>query len=124
MRVGYSKGFARLMLGLGILLVGLHGFLLAKGGSGILQIIPGVACLLVGIAYTIRPYFHVEAQAVIFPAAIGPVKKPYPYAAGELRIENNMLFIGEKKTGGRRWLANKTDWDALARRLESADAFD
>lgn len=124
MRVGYSKGLARLMLGLGVLLVGLNGFLMAKGGSGVLQLIPGVACLLVGIAYTIRPYFHVEEQVVIFPAAIGPIKKPFPYAAGELRMAKNVLFIGEKKTGGRRWLANKTDWDALARRLESADAFD
>lgn len=124
MRVGYSKGFSWLMLGLGILQLGLHGFLLAKGRSGIIQIIPGVVCVLIGLAYMARPYFTVEEQAVIFPAAIGPVKKPYPYAAGELRIEKNALFIGAKKTGGRRWLANKTDWDALAQRLESADAFD
>lgn len=124
MRVGYSKGFAWMMLVLGVLQLGLHGFLLVKGRSGIIQIIPGVVCLLVGIAYMMRPYFHVEADAVIFPAAIGPVKKPYPYADGELRIEQNALYIGAKKTGARRWLANKADWDALERRLSSAVAFD
>lgn len=124
MRVGYSKGFAWLMLGLGVLQLGLHGFLLLKGRSGFIQIIPGVVCLLVGVAYMARPYFTVEPDAVIFAAAIGPVKKPYPYGAGELRIEKNALYVGAKKTGARRWLANKADWDALARRLESSDAFD
>ena len=124
MRVGYSKGFAWTMLVMGALLLGLQGFLLTKGRSGLLQIIPGVACFLVGIAYLLRPYFTVEANVVMFAAAIGPVKKPYPYAPGELRIEKNVLYVGGKKTGARRWLANKADWDALEQRVNSADAFD
>ena len=124
MRVGYSKGFAWMMLVLGVLQLGLHGFLFTQGRSGVIQIIPGVVCLLVGTAYLLRPYFTVEADAVIFPAAIGPMKKPYPYAAGELRIEKNALYVGAKKTGARRWLANKTDWDALEQRVTSAKAFD
>lgn len=125
MRVGYSKKLAWTILLLGLIQVVLQVWLLSMGGraNGI-GLIPGVICSLVGIGYLNKPFFTVRGDAVEFKALIGPVVKTLPYQPGEIRIENNALYVGSKKTGGRRWMADNADWDALAARLTSADAFD
>jgi hypothetical protein len=124
MRVAYSKKLAWTILVLGLIQLVLQGWLLSMGRGSGFQIVPGIICSFVGIGYLTKPFFTVHADAVEFKALIGPMVKSLPYTPGQIRIENNALFVAGKKTGGRRWIADNADWDALAAKLNSADAFD
>lgn len=124
MQVRYSKALAWTVLGLGVIQLALQAWLFTLGRGNVLHLIPGVVCVLVGIGYLTRPFFTIEGNEVVFKALIGPLAKRLPYGAGELRIEKNALFVGSKKTGGRRWMANNDDWDAMATQIASADAFE
>lgn len=128
MKIGYSKGLALTLIILGCIVIGLRLVLMSMGARGgashLLHMVPGVICLLIGFAYQVKPQFTIDAEAVTFRAPVGPAKKRYPYEPGALSVRDNALYVGEKKTGGRRWMANKDDWDRMVQHIDSAETFD
>lgn len=124
MQVRYSKALAWTILGLGVVQISLQIWLLTTGRGSVFPMIPGIVCTLVGIGYMTKPLFTIEGNEVVFKALVGPLVKRMPFEAGGLRIEKNALFVAGKKTGGRRWMANNDDWDALVTKITSADAFE
>ena len=122
MRVGYSKQLAVAFLVLGVLVLGLN-LLTVRHGGGLIRVVPGIVCCLVGIGYLTRPYFLIEGGALVVPAVFGPVKKSYPFQPGQLTEKGGALWIGEKKMGVRRWLADKAAWESVARQLSVDKTF-
>ncbi len=122
MRIGYSKGWTVLLLVMGAALVVMN-LLLVRGGADVIRFFPAVVCLIVGAAYATRPWFELTEDAVVVKAAIGPLKKVHAFGdLSEVRIEGGKLWVGAKKTGVTRWLANKDDWARLEARLATAKA--
>lgn len=119
MRVGYSRGWSIAFLVLGGITIAIN--LLARNPLGF---VPGVVCLIVGLGYLKKPYFLIESGQLVVPAVLGPLKKIYPFAPGELVARDGALYLGQKKLGLRRWLADKAAWDAAGRSLASAATFD
>lgn len=129
MKIGYARGLALTLIILGFIVIGLRLVLMSMGagrGAGamnIVHMIPGIICVIIGFAYQVKPQFIIDAHTVTFRAPIGPAKKVYPYQPGELSVRDNALWVGEKKTGGRRWMADKGDWDRMAQHIQSAETF-
>lgn len=127
MKIGYAKGLALTLIILGCVVLGLRLVLMSMGARGALNLfhmLPGIICLFIGLAYQVKPHFTIDAEEVVFRAPIGPAKKRYPYKPGDLSVRDNVLYVGEKKTGARRWMANKDDWDQMAQHISSADTFE
>lgn len=129
MKIGYSKGLAITLLVLGFIVIGLRLVLMSMGGGrsagamNLVHMIPGIVCVIIGFAYQVKPHFTIGDGEVVFRAPIGPAKKRYPYQPGELSVQNNALYVGSKKTGARRWMANKADWDRMVQWIESPETF-
>jgi hypothetical protein len=88
------------------------------GGDLALRAFPALMCVLVGVMYLSKPYFTLEADRVVIKALIGPVQRVHRFAArSEVRVENGVLWVGSTKTGIRRWLADKGDWEKLEQSL-------
>jgi hypothetical protein len=79
-------------------------------------VIVGLLCLALGISYLVRPYFWVHTSAVVVPAAIGPLKRQFPFKT--LTFEGNKMIAVRpdgttKKVPVARWMSNTGDWDAI-----------
>ncbi|MEZ4469590.1 MAG: hypothetical protein R3F60_02075 [bacterium] len=122
MRVGYSRPLAVSFIALGALVLGLN-LITARRGADLIRLVPGIVCGIVGVGYLAKPYFYLEGGAIVVPAVLGPLKKTYPFKPGELSVRDGAIWLGEKKLGMRRWLADKAAWDDLARQIQAADTF-
>lgn len=115
MRVGYSRAWAASFLILGGITLALNLFVANAIGMA-----SGAICTVVGVGYLLKPYFLIDSGQLVVPAVLGPLKKVYPFPPGGLVARDGALFLGEKKLGVRRWLADKQAWDAAARQLDTA----
>lgn len=121
-RGAWSTGFlilATLTLGVAIANIAL------TGRVSIPPIIPGVVCLVVGIAYRRRHYFELANGELRAPAALGPLVKRYGFEElSQLDVRDNRVWVKGSKTGLSRTLANVEDWQAFERHVKAAETFD
>lgn len=122
MIVGYSRVVAISFVLLGVFVVALNVWVRSEA-IDLIRFVPGVACLAVGLAYLRRPYFVVEGDTVVMPAPIGPLHKRYPFDASRpIVVRDGAVYIGSRRLGMRRWLAQRAQWDAFVRDVEARQA--
>lgn len=116
MRVGFSKIWGGVLLGLGCLSLLL---MLVAGNLLVGPLISGGVAVLAGIMMLSRTYFEIGGGVLIVYAMIGPAQRRYPYdSLKDFRFEGNKLFIGAKKVGVARSQADARDWQAFVEYLK------
>ncbi len=129
-RVGYNRTMAGLFTGLGVLLLVLNLALLPHLRTPVLRFIPPVICVLLGIAYFVRPYFEAGVGLIVIHAPLGPVKKRYEWhGPDQFIVEEGKRFFIEvdgrrKRVRLSRWLADKGDWQRFLDVVQTADLAD
>jgi len=119
MVIRYRKAVAAVIVALGGLNLVLFLMLIGMGArTPYGTLIGGLAALLVGIQYFVRPYFRVVDGAIEVPALIGPLKRTYAFACpDQLQVRDGRLWLTAegrtRKVPVARWLAQPQDWKAL-----------
>ncbi len=126
MKVRYRSAWSVGFLILATLTLGIAVANIALGGRvSIPALIPGVVCLIVGIAYRRRHYFELAPGELRAPAALGPLVKRYDYDdLSQLDVRDKRVWVKGQKTGLSRMLADADDWQAFERHVKAAETFD
>ncbi len=96
-----------------------------SGRVSIPAVVPGIICLVVGLAYRSRHYFEFAEGQLRAPAAVGPLVKTYDFDdLSQLSIRGKRVWIGEKKTGLSRTMAHPDDWQAFEQQIRAAETFE
>ncbi|MCA9903756.1 MAG: hypothetical protein KC547_07855 [Anaerolineae bacterium] len=84
-----------------------------------ISLVLGVIIFIIALLYLSRPFFIVEADAVVIPAMLGPVKRTFPYTS--LTLQDNQVIAEHNGQSRRvpisRWMSHRPDWDAFAERF-------
>jgi hypothetical protein len=71
-----------------------------------------LAATVSGIAFLTRPYFQLEDGRITLFAAIGPLRRVYPFGSvRELRLVGNRLYLGDRKLPISRGQSDRADWE-------------
>lgn len=126
MRVRYRPAWSITFLVLAGINLSVIGINVALGGRlSVPALVPGIVCLVVGLAYRSRHYFELAEGQVRAPAAIGPLVKSYDFDdLSQVTVRDKRVWIGEKKTGLSRTLAHPDDWQAFEQQVRVAETFE
>ena len=126
MKIRYRPAWSITFLvlaGLNLTITGINFAL--SGQLSIPALVPGIICLIVGLAYRSRHYFELADGEVRAPAAIGPLVKRYAFdALTAVTVRDKRVWIGDKKTGLSRILAHPDDWQAFEQQVRAAETFE
>lgn len=126
MKIRYRTAWSTTFLVLAGLNLAVTGAAFAMTGRlNIPAVIPGIVCLVVGLAYRSRHYFEFADGQLRAPAAIGPLVKTYDFDdLSQVSVRGKRVWVGEKKTGLSRTMANQDDWQAFEQQIRAAETFE
>jgi hypothetical protein len=120
MQVGFNKGMAWLLIGLG----GLNIVLSMMVGGRITTLVIGGCCTLVGFLFLIGRQLVVEANEILVKNGWGMTMRRYTFErVSDLRVEGKKLFTAEERVKGvGGMMADNADWQRLVEWIAEAQA--
>jgi hypothetical protein len=120
MKVGFSKLWGSILLGLGCVSLVL---MLLAGTLLVGPLISGGVAVLAGSMMLSRTYFEIGGGVLIVRAMVGPATRRYPYQSiRDFRFEGNKLYLGPQKIGIAKSQADSGDWARFVEYLKSESA--
>lgn len=128
MTIGYNKIWGYLFVILSLIAIAIFGLgMYMDVNVPILNFVPAVICLIMGVLYLQNDYFEIRGQQFIHYSLFGTVHKTYGFKSlSDFYLDGKKLYLNSDGNKERVRISvsmcDKNDWNYFLKRVEQSDS--